>query len=68
MALTELCTIFGEILLGFGMTALFSSVYLIQILSIAPVMFFAGSGSSFRSASYCGSQCLWAVDCNDNGT
>ena len=39
MALTELCTIFGEILLGFGMTALFSSVYLIQILSIAPVMF-----------------------------
>lgn len=30
---------FGEILLGFGMTALFSSVYLIQILSIAPVMF-----------------------------
>ena len=39
MALTELCTIFGEILLGFGMTALFSSVYLIQILSIAPAMF-----------------------------
>ena len=39
MALTELCTIFCEILLGFGMTALFSLVYLIQILSIAPVMF-----------------------------
>ena len=39
MVLTELCTIFCEILLGFGMTSLFSLVYLIQILSIAPVMF-----------------------------
>lgn len=39
IALTGICTIFCEVLLGSGMTALFSLVYLVQILSIAPAMF-----------------------------
>ena len=39
IALSSVCTIFCEILLGSGMTALFSLGYLIQIVSIAPVMF-----------------------------